>query len=992
MAGRGRMRDEFCFLPKGGELGQLIRSCDWQRSPLGPARGWRPSLKTMLHTVLSARRRPMAIFWGPEHIFFYNDDYRRSLGPERHPQLLGKPGQLAFAEHWHLIESQISQVMRGEGSPLNKNQHFSIEGRGTTGHRYWTLSFAPIDDAEAPFGVGGILVNCSEVAEPVKPVGAAEMERERFAQLLEQSPSFMAIDQALRRSEEQLRLATESSEVGLWDVDVVADKLYWPARVKAMFGISANVEVSMADFYDGLHPEDVAHTTASYAAACDPAARSLYDAEYRTIGKEDGQIRWIAAKGRAQFNDRGECIRVIGTAIDITARKSAAIRETFLLGLLDRLRHLSEPTAIIAEAIAALGQHLGANRVGYGQLREDDSTIVLATCFANGVSPITGEFRVDSFGAHHIARQRCGETVVVPDVEDDPRNDFELWAGIETRAFVSVPLVRDGRFRASLFVNRRDPHGWDRDEVALIEDVARRLWEALDRARAEEALRLVNASLEQQVDARTRERDRIWRLSPVVMVVGDQRGVLIEANPAWVRSLGWSLDETLGRDVMEFVAPADREAAAIGMAQLFEGKPVVEYKLGFLHKDGQRRTIAWTTVPEGDRLYGFGRDITEQTLAEEQLRQSQKMEALGQLTGGIAHDFNNLLQGVTGSLDLIRRKSSNEAEVRRWAEAGLRAARRGSKLTSQLLAFSRAQELERRSVNVQEMVEKMSDLLDRTLGTNVRLKLDLGRDDLSVLSDPTQLEMAILNLAINARDAMEANGDLAVAVRPVHLSDDPALPEGDYVEISVRDTGKGMPPDVLSRAFDPFFTTKGIGKGTGLGLSQVYASAQQAGGTVRIASKVGEGTAVHLYLPRAASAGISNDTEEQGLLSPIAKNSAAVLVVDDDPDVRSFLDASLKSLGYRVLLAEDGYAGLAALDRSAPDAMIVDFAMPGLSGADVARAARAKRPDIPIIFSSGYFDTTAIAEIAGSDGPLLRKPFGIDELAAVLARCPALLR
>ena len=345
----------------------------------------------------------MAIFWGPEHIFFYNDAYRRSLGPERHPLLLGQPGPLAFAEHWHLIESQISQVMRGEGSPLNVDQPCSIEGRGTTGHRYWTFSFAPIDDAEAPFGVGGVLVNCSEVAEPVKPARAAKMERERLAQLLDQSPSFMAIDQALRRSEEQLRLATESSEVGLWDVDVVADKLYWPGRVKAMFGISADVEVSMADFYAGLHPEDVAHTTASYAAACDPAVRSLYDAEYRTIGKEDGQIRWIAAKGRAQFNDRGECIRVIGTAIDITARKSAAIRETFLLGLLDRLRHLSEPTAIIAEAIAALGQHLGANRVGYGQLREDDATIVLATCYANGVSPITGEFQVDSFGAHNIA-------------------------------------------------------------------------------------------------------------------------------------------------------------------------------------------------------------------------------------------------------------------------------------------------------------------------------------------------------------------------------------------------------------------------------------------------------------------------------------------------------------------------------------------------------------------------------------------------------------
>jgi signal transduction histidine kinase len=428
------------------------------------------------------------------------------------------------------------------------------------------------------------------------------------------------------------------------------------------------------------------------------------------------------------------------------------------------------------------------------------------------------------------------------------------------------------------------------------------------------------------------------------------------------------------------------------MAQLFEGKPVVEYKLGFLHKNGQRRTIAWTTVPEGDRLYGFGRDITEQTLAEEQLRQSQKMKALGQLTGGIAHDFNNLLQGVTGSLDLIRRKPSDETNVHRWAEAGLRAAQRGSKLTSQLLAFSRAQELELKSVRVQELVQKMSDLLDRTLGPNVRLKLELGRDELFGQCDPTQLEMAILNLAINARDAMEANGELAIKVGAVHVRDDPTLDDGEYVEVSVFDTGPGMPPDVIARAFDPFFTTKGAGKGTGLGLSQVYASVKQAGGTARIESERGLGTAVRLYLPRTAAVPASLKNKDRQRPSAVATKSALVLVVDDDPDVRSFLDASLKSLGYMTLIAEDGYAGLAALERSEPDAMIVDFAMPGISGAEVARAAREKCPDMPIIFSSGYFDTTAIAEIAGPEAPLLRKPFRVDQLEAALARCPTLLR
>jgi CheY-like chemotaxis protein/two-component sensor histidine kinase len=368
------------------------------------------------------------------------------------------------------------------------------------------------------------------------------------------------------------------------------------------------------------------------------------------------------------------------------------------------------------------------------------------------------------------------------------------------------------------------------------------------------------------------------------------------------------------------------------------------------------------------------------------------MEALGQLTGGIAHDFNNLLQAVTGSLELIRRKASDEDNVRRWADAGVHAAQRGSKLTSQLLAFSRAQELELKSVRVPELVQKMSDILDRTLGPNVRLALDLGPEDLSAQCDPTQLEMAILNLAINARDAMEANGELVIAVRAVRVRDDPALPDGEYVELSVSDAGRGMLPEVAARAFDPFFTTKGTGKGTGLGLSQVYASAKQAGGSARIESEEGAGTTVRLYLPRAASAVISPDLLDRGRLLPISTKSARVLVVDDDPDVRGFLDASLKSLGYTTVLAEDGFAGLAALERSAPDAMIVDFAMPGISGAEVARAARARRPDLAIIFSSGYFDTTAIADIAGPRAPMLRKPFSVDELEAVLARCPALLQ
>jgi PAS domain S-box-containing protein len=605
--------------------------------------------------------------------------------------------------------------------------------------------------------------------------------------------------------------------------------------------------------------------------------------------------------------------------------------------------------------------------------------------YVNGVAPIKGSFPLDSFGAHHVETNRRGVTAVNNDVLDDPLCERRAWEAIDTRSFVCAPMSRNGRLIAALYVNYREPHVWDPEDIRLVEEVAARIWEAMERSRSEAALLALNATLEEMVEQRTHERDRTWRLSPVLMIVGDENGKILQVNPAWNKGLGWTSDETLGRDIMEFVAPEDWAFGAAGMAQLSRGEPVVDYKLNMIAKDGRRRTIAWTTVPEAERLHAFGRDITEQMLAEDHLRQAQKMDALGQLTGGIAHDFNNLLQGVTGSLDLIRRQPADEAKVRRLAEAGLRAAERGSKLTSQLLAFSRAQELELQPVVISDLVVNMSDLFDRTLGPNVRVRLDLDPRNLAARCDPTQLEMAILNLAINARDAMAGDGELTIGVRRVSVSGNPALADGDYMEVSVRDTGSGMPPEVAERAFDPFFTTKGAGKGTGLGLSQVYGSAKYAGGGARIESRLGEGTTVRIFLPQTVD--IPTPGVEPNLPSTVLSTGAStVLVVDDDADVRAFLIASLRSLGFRTVEAEDGHTGLAALDRWRPDAMILDFAMPGMTGAQVAAVARSRRPDFPIIFTSGYSDTAAISEIPGSPTPLLRKPFKVEDLEGVLAR------
>jgi len=362
------------------------------------------------------------------------------------------------------------------------------------------------------------------------------------------------------------------------------------------------------------------------------------------------------------------------------------------------------------------------------------------------------------------------------------------------------------------------------------------------------------------------------------------------------------------------------------------------------------------------------------------------MEALGQLTGGIAHDFNNLLQVVHGAFELIRRKPQDTAKVSAWSQNGIAAAERGASLTRQLLAFSRSQKLELRPFVAAELIGEMRELLVRTLGPDIVLETELGEGDAVVMSDRTQLELAVLNLAINARDAMPAGGRLTISTRLRRIGpDDPLLAAGDYVTLTVTDTGEGMPPEVIERAFDPFFTTKGVGKGTGLGLSQVYGVARQAGGTAQIASRPGLGTAITLLLRRSTAEAVAADVrhEPQAVLAP--SPGATVLVVDDDDPVRALACEILELLGYRVLEAESGETALDLLETVRPDLMLLDYAMPGMSGAELAARARRRWPDVPIVFASGHADTAQVEAALGGEAVILRKPFDMETLARTIA-------
>lgn len=422
----------------------------------------------------------------------------------------------------------------------------------------------------------------------------------------------------------------------------------------------------------------------------------------------------------------------------------------------------------------------------------------------------------------------------------------------------------------------------------------------------------------------------------------------------------------------------------IGVAHDITESKGAEAALREMNETLERR-VAERTADLSAALDRLQTEVAERVRAEEALRQAQKMEAVGQLTGGIAHDFNNLLTPILGGLEIIALRV-DDARLKRIAETALDSTRRGAKLTSQLLAFSRIQRISMTPVAVNDVIENMQDLLRHTIGGAVRVETRLHPDVRFGVCDANQLENAVLNLAINARDAMPDGGILTISTDRTTLDAGADVGAGNYVCVSVEDTGTGMPDEVRDRATEPFFSTKPVGKGTGLGLAQVYGIARQSGGTLRIESQEGKGTIVHLLLPEAAEGPAEKVKDAGAKASPDgpASRGATILVIDDDADVRSFLADSLQGLGHAAICAASGEDGLAKVAETAPDLILLDYAMPTMHGADVARAVRKTHPDLPIVFVTGYVESDQIDDALDEKTGLLRKPFSIADLSAAL--------
>jgi PAS domain S-box-containing protein len=519
-----------------------------------------------------------------------------------------------------------------------------------------------------------------------------------------------------------------------------------------------------------------------------------------------------------------------------------------------------------------------------------------------------------------------------------------------------------------------------------------------DRKRAVAQLERLNETLEQQVEERTRDRDRIWRLSTDVMLVARFDATIVAVNPAWTTLFGWSEAELVGRSFLDLVHPDDAASTAAAAGDLSDGSLIPRFENRYRHKDGSYRWLSWTAVPDERFIHAVGRDVTAernaaQALArtEEALRQAQKMEAVGQLTGGIAHDFNNLLTGISGSLELLQTRMSQGrlTDLDRYMTAAQGAAKRAAALTHRLLAFSRRQTLDPKPTNVNALVHGMEELIRRTVGPAIHIEVVGAAGLWPALVDPPQLENALLNLCINARDAMPDGGRITIETANKWLDERAArerdLPPGQYLSLCVTDTGTGMTPDVIARAFDPFFTTKPTGQGTGLGLSMIYGFARQSGGQVRIYSEVGQGTTMCIYLPRHYGEADGEDRMPDLSTAPRAEQGETVLIVDDEPSIRMLVTEVLEDLGYTAIEAADAASGLKVLQSDVRiDLLVTDVGLPGgMNGRQMADAARVGRPDLKVLFITGYAENAAVGNGHLEPGmAVLTKPFVMEALAS----------
>jgi len=945
-----------------------MRAHDWSVSPLGPPADWPPALRAAVALILDSRF-PMCIAWGPDLALLYNDACIDVVGA-RHPAALGRPAEEVWPDAWDAIRPLAARALSGE-TVYFENQPLIIERNGYRERAWFTFSYSALrDDGGMP---AGVLCTCTDTT-----ANASNQRRQAFRIRFEDRLRHVQHpDDVMRVVAEMLGRHLQVDRAGI--VELLPDKAtllfqrdWTSSRLASVSGRRFPLVAIRSGLVDGLRAGRtmVINDIEEHGFADDGPYPQFQVRASITVPliREDGFTGALyvhSAVPRRWREDEQMLVR------EVAERAWDAIKRSRAQAA------LAASNARFRAAIDAVEGVLWTSDPAGRMVGEQP-----------GWASLTGQ-------AEAQYRGYGWQDAIHP---EDAAATVEAWrqAIVERKSFLFEHRLRrhDGEWRRYTVraIPTMNADGSVREWVGVHTDIT-------DLRRTEETLRRLNAGLELGIQESLRERDRLWRMSQDILAVASLKGRFLNVNPAFTAILGWTEQEATSVPFVALTHPEDRDELAHKLAVLGQGLPLVRYEVRSLHKDSGFRWLSWTVVPEGDLLYGVARDITlekqqAQALrhAEDALRQAQKMEAVGQLTGGIAHDFNNLLASMVSNLELMKLRIAmgQGADIERYIDGALAVAGRAAALTHRLLAFSRRQTLDPRPVDVNRLVASMTELIQRTVGPAVQVDARLGEQVWTTRCDPNQLESALLNLAINARDAMPDGGRLAIVTENIVVDDAyasqyPDVARGEYVAVSVADTGTGMTPEVAARAFDPFFTTKPIGQGTGLGLSMIYGFVKQSGGHIRIYSEPGRGTTVRMKLPRSLASAEQDEHGGAGGATGDAPAGTGLLIVDDEAPLCAMLAEMMQARGYRVLQAEDAAQAMRLLDSDAAvDLLVTDIGLPGgMSGHQLAEAALHLRPSLHILFITGYAEDAATRDGLLAPGmQVMTKPFSLDAFAA----------
>jgi PAS domain S-box-containing protein len=929
------------FPTAAGKLAALIRQFDWAKTSLGPLAAWPQSLKTVTETLLRSPV-PIVLLWGEDGIMIYNDAYSGFAGG-RHPKLLGSKVRDGWAEVAD-FNDHVMKVGLSGGTLAYKDQELTLYRHGRPEQVWMNLAYSPVlNEAGQPAGVIAIVVETTQRVVTERTLKDRENDLARVQKIARVGG--VTVD--LRNGFDNGRRSLEYLEIHGLSPDAIDTHQDWVVRV---------------------HPDDRDQAVQHFLTTVN-GADARYSSEYRIVRPNDGQVRWIAAEAQIERDDKGQPLRLVGAHMDITERTLA---KELLKESEERFRLIAN-SAPVPMWVSKLDRTRGFANQAYLDFLGLEYEKAIVFDWRNILHPVD-QSRV-------VKESIDGEASLKPFVlEARYRRADGAW-----------------RWMRSESQPRWDPAGQHIGFIGVAHDVTAA-------KEAEGELRRLNETLEQRIRERTSQLESneaqlraIFETSNQYQGFLDLQGNVIYANRTSLSGIQAVMADVAGKPFWDSpwfsATPGASEAVATAFAAVKRGESM--------------RTEMLLHLPVGDRYFDLAMrpvfdqhgavtavlpeavDITERRQAEAALRQSQKMEAVGQLTGGVAHDFNNLLTIIRSATDFLRRSELTDERRHRYIDAISDTVDRASKLTGQLLAFARRQPLAPQVFDVGLQVEGIAQLIRPLVGGRIQIGLDIRDPDCFAMADVAQFETSLINLAVNSRDAMDGEGLISIGVGKadaIPASGTSEKRNGKFIAVSVRDTGSGIAPDRLAAIFEPFYTTKEVGKGTGLGLSQALGFAKQSGGEIVVTSAVREGSIFTIYLPQAEAPTSYADIGAGSLEAAISGRGHRILVVEDNEDVGRFSTELLQDMGYAIRRADNARQALAliAADQWAFDLVFSDVIMPGMNGVELATIIRERHPHLAVVLTSGY--SSVLVENAHQGFELIQKPYSVEALSRALRK------